>query len=531
MKQLFLNILFCSIGLIFQAQQEFHVTTNGKSSGNGTLDNPWDLQTALSQKPEIVNGGDTIWLHEGVYNGRFISRIQSTIVNQYILVAPYNNGKVILNGNVISNYESVLNVRGKQVIFRDFEITWLGKFSRDQKDKDFLSCAGISHTTGENCRFYNLTIYNNPGLGIGSWKSTGGTIIENCLIYHNGFIFKNGKGGGEGIYVQNKSDRIRLIKNNIIFANYYKGIEVWSAGRNADFEYVKNITLQGNIIFNSGIPSGNHYDNVIVATDDRNGINIANNINVLNNVFYHNTDYVNNQVNGDAPSLTIGYVDNTPAENITVKNNIILGRNNSLRLLHIRSMILTDNIVYGGYVFLNANEMDYAQNWNIDNNTYFTKNSNAFRIGGKNFPLSHWQSTFNLDKDSEWKHIKEFDLEPILSITEQVHNSKSFNIALFHKQGQDVQVDFSKYRVSKGSSYRIYDVENRNEIIASGIVDNNMQVNFPMRSIKFEAPLHNNITKKTLSNFGVFIIEFDNDKITSSKELSDFQKILKWLGF
>jgi hypothetical protein len=52
-----------------------------------------------------------------------------------------------------------------------------------------------------------------------------------------------------------------------------------------------------------------------------------------------------------------------------------------------------------------------------------------------------------------------------------------------------------------------------------------------MRSIKFEAPLHNNITKKTLSNFGVFIIEFDNDKITSSKELSDFQKILKWLGF
>jgi hypothetical protein len=532
MKQTVLNIVFSVMCLFTQAQQEFHVTTNGKTSGDGTLQNPWDLQTALSQKPDVVNGDDTIWLHEGIYKGRFLSTIQSTKDNQFVTVAPYNNGKVVLNGNVESKNEAVLNVRGKQVIFRDFEITWLGDFSRNENDKDFRVSAGISHTAGEDCRFYNLIIHNNPGLGIGSWKHAGATIIENCIIYFNGFMSKEGKGRGEGIYVQNKSEKTRLIKNNIIFSNYYKGIEVWSAGRDADFEYVKNITLQDNIIFNSGAPSGNHYDNVIVATDDRNGTNVAKNIQVLNNVFYHNTDYFNNQVNGDAPSLTVGYVDNTPAENILVKGNIILGRNNPFRLLHAKSITFTDNTLYGGYVFLNANEMHYSKNWKFENNRYFTKKNGAFRVDqDKSYALKNWQTTFKLDANSQWNHIKEFDLEPVLKIAQHAQKPNTYNVALFSKQENDVEVDFSEHKVSRGSSYRIYDVENRNKILTSGIVNANKKIVVPMTSKEFEMPLHNDKAEKTLSNFGVYMIEFDNKKTTSSEDLSAFEKILKWLGF
>ncbi len=531
MKQSILNFIFCLICLFTQAQKEFHVTTSGKSSGNGTLENPWDLQSALTQKPDVVNGGDTIWLHGGSYNGRFTSTIQSTKENQFIVVAPFHKEKVILNGNVKSDKNAVLNVRGKQVVFKDFEITWLGDFSRDENDKNFQVCAGISHTSGEDCRFYNLIIHNNPGLGIGSWKHSGGSIIENCMIYFNGFVAKNGKGRGEGIYVQNKSDKIRLIKDNVIFSNYYKGIEVWSAGRNADFQYVKNIHLENNIIFNSGFPSGNSYDNVIVATDDRNGINIANNIKVIKNVLYHNTDYLNNQVNGDAPSLTIGYIDNAPAENITIKNNIILGRNNALRLLHVKSMNFTDNIIYGGYVFLNDTEMQYSKNWTLSKNHYYTKKGTPFRINkNKNYNLQDWQSTFKLDMDSEWSRINDFKLEPILSVTKNSHKRNTYTVALFDKKGDDVEVDFSEQKFEKGTSYNIYDVENRNQIVASGIVNTSNKVIFPMNSIIFEKPLHNNIAKKTVSNFGVFIIEFEENKTTSTEALSGFQEIINWLG-
>src|SRR5690606_19422030 len=111
---------------------------------------------------------------EGVYTGRFVSTIKSTKPNQFITVAPYNNGKVVLNGNINSNSNGVLEVKGGQVIFRDFEVTWLGTFSRDESDKDFQACPGVFHTSGENCKFINLKIYNNPGLGFGSWKHTGG---------------------------------------------------------------------------------------------------------------------------------------------------------------------------------------------------------------------------------------------------------------------------------------------------------------------------------------------------------------------
>ncbi|MCK7591513.1 right-handed parallel beta-helix repeat-containing protein [Subsaxibacter sp. CAU 1640] len=532
MKQHLLHIFFGLLSVWSFAQNEFHVTTNGKPSGNGTLQNPWDLQTALSQKPEVINGDDTIWLHGGIYNGRFLSTIKSTKEGKFITVAPYQQQKVTLNGNAESTNPAVLNVRGGQVIFRDFEITWLGSFSRDEKDINFKVGGGINHTSGEDCRFYNLVIHNNPGLGIGSWKQTGGTIIENCFIYHNGYVAKDGKGRGEGMYVQNASDKTRIIRNNIIFGNYYKAVEVWSAGRNATFDFVKNIILQDNIIFNSGLPTGNYYDNIIIATDDRNGTNRAKNIQVLNNVLYHNTDYLANQVNGDGPSLTLGYVDNSPVEDIMVKDNFILGRNNALRLLHVNSMTFTGNKIYGGYVFLNANEMQYTKNWKMDNNHYYSKKATPFRVNNdKNYKLQDWNKTFDLDNKSKWNKHSEFDLQPVLILKERSQQPNSFNLALFDKEGKEVMVDFSKYHILKGSSYRIYDVENRTEVLASGVLGEDKKIKVAMDNVKFVKPLHNDKAEKTLSNFGAYIIEFETNSTSSVVELSAFERFLKWLGF
>jgi hypothetical protein len=75
MKKICLSILSVLFIMLSVAQQEFHVfpethkTTPGKSIGNGSLQNPWDLQTALTQSNKVVKGDDIIWLHEGVYNG------------------------------------------------------------------------------------------------------------------------------------------------------------------------------------------------------------------------------------------------------------------------------------------------------------------------------------------------------------------------------------------------------------------------------------------------------------------------------
>lgn len=257
---------------------------------------------------------------------------------------------------------------------------------------------------------------------------------------------------------------------------------------------------------------------MIIATDDRSGTNFAKNIKVLNNIFYHTTDYLKNEVNGDAPSLTLGYTNKAPVENIIVKDNIILGRNNALRLLHVNSITFENNIIYGGYVFLNAVEMPYSENWKMANNTYYTKKTGAFRVDqDKTYPLKDWQSNFNLDLDSHWNHIKDFDLNEVLNISENIQKPNSLKVVLFDKKGSNVKVDFSKYKFPKGSSYKIYDVENRKDIAASGIIPEDKTISFPMGLTQFQLPINNKLAQKTASNFGVFVIEFEDRIRTSNR--------------
>lgn len=506
------TFIFTFLTLSLVAQNEFHVfpkdaKTPGTATGNGSLQNPWDLQTALNQSPNTVNGGDIIWLHQGIYTGRFISKLQSTINGKFITVTSFPNEWAILNGNVTSNKTSVLNVRGVNVIFKDFEVTWLGDFPRNQGEPDFQKSDGISHDSGVNCKFINLVIHNNPGSGFGSWKRTGNSEINGCLIFNNGY-YSAKRGSGVGMYVQNSSDQIKLIKNNTIFNNYYKGIEIWSDNRKANEAYVKNIVLENNIIFNSALVTGEPKDNVIIATNDNNGVNIAKNIKVVDNVFYHNTDYKNNQIDGSMPTLTLGFNKNAPVEDIIITGNKILGRNDGIRILHAKGLTFKNNIVYSGFMrFYESFYNNFNQNrWNFSGNTYYTRKNKAMRIQSKeDFTISEWQKKYGIDNKSTWKPISEFNLEPVLDITQNEFNKNKFRVVLFDKNEADVTVDFTKYKIKKGTPYTIIDVENHPEILKSGILGDDKKVVFPMK-------LNGNDKKKTLDNFGVYIIEFTKIK-------------------
>ena len=528
MKSIWLIILIL-FPLISYGQKEFHIFPEndkinpGKPTGDGSISNPWDLQTALNQKNSVINGGDIVWLHGGIYNGRYISNLTSSIPNSYITVSSFENDRVVLNGNIDSDNQTVLQVKGRQVIYKDFDVTFLGEFVRDEKFKGYKAVSGISHTNGANCQFRNLRIHDVPGLGFGSWNSTDGTIIEYCMIYNNGFFYKNGKGGGEGMYVQNSSDtETRIIRNNIIFGNYYKAIEVWSANRDANRQYVKNITIESNVIFNSGLPASQTVDNIIIASDDRNGVNVAKNIKVKDNILYHNTDFAKNEVNGDAPSLTLGYYKKSPVENITIDNNVIIGRNNALRLLYIKSLAFNNNKVYTGYIQLNQDVLNNLKpnNWNFKGNEYFTKNNTPYYLlSGKKFNLKNWKSTFNIQEQSEFKNVKEFDLENTLDITQNEYKPNQYRVTLFNKQGKDVTVDFSKYSAPIGTLYSIRDVEDYEKILKSGRVGNHKKIVFPMK-------LNNGNKNKTLDNFGVYIIEFSE---LDKEKKGFFERVFSWL--
>ncbi|MEO1033886.1 MAG: hypothetical protein AAFX55_21065 [Bacteroidota bacterium] len=343
-----LLIFLCAT--ISMAQNEFHVfpidgnSIKGSPNGDGSIDRPWDLQTALSQSSKRINGGDIIWLHEGIYNGNYKSTLQSTDKDRFITVSAFGEDKVLLNGNIDNKTHYVLEVSGGKVIFKNFEITYLGKFSRRKTDKSFKAVTGVNHIEGEDCKFQNLVIHNIPGTGFGSWKATGGTVIEECIIYNNGY--QGQRGQGVGVYVQNQSEKIRLLRNNIVFNNYYKGIEVWSASSGTNKEFVKNVHLEENIVFNNGSPSGRPWANLIVASGDLNGVNVAKNVSIKDNVFYHNVDFNDFKNYGHGNSLTLGFSVKAPIENIVVDSNFIIGRNNALNIVHAKSLEFNNNTIY-----------------------------------------------------------------------------------------------------------------------------------------------------------------------------------------
>lgn len=526
-----ISILFLLLTYFSFAQKEFHVfpknanNIKGSSTGDGSLNKPWDLQTALSQSSQRVNGGDIIWLHKGVYNGRFTSTLNSNN-QQFITVSAYKNDLVVLNGNVESKENQVLKINGNKVIFKNFEVTNLGDFSRNVEDENFRNCAGINHLTGE-AKFQNLKIYNNPGLGFGSWKNTGGSIIEDCMIYFNGYIGKK-RGNGEGMYVQNRSDETRIIRNNIIFGNYYKGIEVWSASKGHDYHFVKHVTLEDNIFFNNGQPSGVLRDNLIVATNDTRGTNVAKHIKVLNNVFYHNIDFNDNKNYGTGVGMAIGFKANARVEDITIINNIILGRNNALNLMHVNSLNFNNNTVYSGYINFYKSSLKALQNGNfsLDNNSYYTRKNQSHRvIEDKKYTLSDWQNTFNTDQSSQWKTLNEFSINPVLKISKFRSKKNQYHVALLQKNGEDVKVDFGVYDLDEGMGFKIYDLENRTEADASGKVPKNGIITFPMGLTEFQKPLHNTIAVKSADNFGAFRIVFEE----APKKKGLFQRLLGWL--
>ncbi len=239
--------MFFYINITFAQYKEWHVTVTGLPTGNGTESNPWDLQTALSQPNTIVKPGDTVWLHGGVYLGRFVSSLNGSSIN-FITVSSYPGEWAVIDGNInplvgselyspinpcvnpsarglygieddddfimtindledlsfysesriaIPNY--VLKVTKGYVIYKDFEVSLMGNFNRIldtcNTSNGFVDLTGIDHsptnTSNNKCKFINLVVRNIPGSGIGSWKYTEDSEIYGCIISNNGFILYN----------------------------------------------------------------------------------------------------------------------------------------------------------------------------------------------------------------------------------------------------------------------------------------------------------------------------------------------------
>jgi hypothetical protein len=381
----------------------FYVAVDGKRGGEGSFDDPWDLQTALDH-PNVVQPGDTIWLGGGIYQGKYQSHLKGAEGNPIIL-RQHPSERATISGEGL-----MLDIQDSYwVDFWGFEITAFEN-KRDPVERPLWGFGVRTHQGyhSHHIRFINMVIHDVPTQGFGWWITNTDSEIYGCLIYYNGVNQLD-----HGIYVKN-DEGIKKIRDNFIFDNASHGIHAYSSSEDT----LNNILIIGNTLFNNGSTGyslrnfqyGNYERNILVG-----GYNVTKSPLISENYTY----YPGNQ----GESLNIGYrigsldaivqdnyfmggglVIGSVAQNLVFTNNTILSSKNTT-LLNNR---YKGNIFYHKkpaetMIFLRQNEFEKNRshltiyNWQLEDNVMVSEAllSNLPLQPGDSFQLINVQDYFN----------------------------------------------------------------------------------------------------------------------------------------
>jgi hypothetical protein len=228
------------------AAGEFHVAPAGSPQGNGSAEQPWDLATALAAA-EIVQPGDTVWLHAGTYRGGFVSSLQGA-PDKPILVRGAPGERVTIDTLHRDERDNgLLLLGGADAIYRDFEVT-CSHPTRETKiggswPQD-IRRGGVD-IRGDRIAAVNLVVHDCGG-GFGFWAQGEAGEISGCVIYYNGWKGPD-RGHGHGIYAQNARGTKRIV-DNIVFHQFAYGIHAYGSEKAS----LKGFEIDGNICFDNG---------------------------------------------------------------------------------------------------------------------------------------------------------------------------------------------------------------------------------------------------------------------------------------
>ncbi len=274
--------------------RDHFAAVNGSPNGDGSLGNPWDIATALSQ-PESVQPGDTIWLRGGTYgSGREV--IHSYLLgtpSAPILVKQYPGERSVINGWLqigCCDQDPHPNLGGYVWFWGlEFASSVTDRSGQPDGPPGYAQSAILDSvdTWAPGTKLINNIIHDTR-LGPALWKEATGAEAYGNIVYNNGFQASD-RGHGHGFYVQNGIGSSRMtVADNLSFNNFNMGMQFYGS----DAALVRNLTVDGNILFNNGsISAGSALaDNVIFAwSGGLSGIRLT------NNFFY------------DPPQRDIGY--------------------------------------------------------------------------------------------------------------------------------------------------------------------------------------------------------------------------------
>lgn len=226
----------------------FYVSPNGRSvlSANGSIDQPWDLATALAQ-PARVAPGDTIWLTEGLYRGDYRSNLRGT-AERPIVVRALPGQRATVDGS--------LTVNGSHSWFWGIEVMYSDpKRVTTLAGSDPADLPREGKNVAVNGPFNKLIemVIHDLGEGVFSGVAAEGLEITGCVIYNNGWIGPD-RAHGHAIYLQNAGTP-KIVRNNLLIHSFAASVHIFGSS-NAS---LSNMYFEGNTMIGAGQPAFSEY--------------------------------------------------------------------------------------------------------------------------------------------------------------------------------------------------------------------------------------------------------------------------------
>lgn len=238
-------------------RRQFYVAPNGNTLGDGSINNPWDLKTALQDR-SIVQPGDTILLRGGKYTTPsndlgFTSSISGTDTDP-IVVTSYPGEWAVIDGDLSNSphyvkNKTILTIFGNYTWFMNFEITNSGTSNRkiDISGSNPPERRGNSlDDYGTGTKIINLIIHDT-GQGIGAWSNGRDNQYYGNIVYNNGWDAPD-RPHGHGIYTQNEIGS-KNFEDNFLFNQFEFNLQTGGSSAAS----VRNLNLIGNLFFNGGM--------------------------------------------------------------------------------------------------------------------------------------------------------------------------------------------------------------------------------------------------------------------------------------
>ncbi len=452
----------------------YHVAPDGSRDGDGSTDQPWDLQTALDGGRGRVQPGDTVWLRGGRYVGDDFTTALNGTPEARITFRQHPGERATIDGRLLA--------RGAYLDFWDFEITQSDPLSKEEQQ---LLDGRTNHG-----RYINLILHDANGQGVNFWVPGVDAEMYGNIIYNNG----THENLDHGVYVHNETG-VKRIVDNVFFNNYARGIQIYASRRNP---VLRNIVAEGNISFNNGTISerSTRVNLLINSGQPMDGL-------VASGNYLYFSPSVTNGIN-----LRIGVIATEGNLGVTVEGNYAVGGRRGLEmpLPWTRATVRNNTIIGSRDLVLTGGTVATAYTW--EHNTYITDSpSRAWTHDGKRSSFDDWRQMSGLGITD--RVVSALPTAPKVVVRPNTYEPGRAHVAIYNWSRQaTVLTDLSSV-LSVGDRFEVHNVQDLfGPPVLSGTYDGN-PVSFPMAGTTPPPPIGRTTPReapRTGPDFDVFLV-------------------------